>query len=183
MHEEVTEEELEENQKFRLRSVVLDEDALFLRRESDPVVFQSGQLDEETQELITALKTTLLEKDALGLAAIQLGQLKNVFVMRKPFNSFNVLTVINPRIIHGGPKFSVRAEQCLSIDYLPNNIKGARVKRFSEVYVEFTDQNGEEHTDELFVGLDARVFQHEYDHLNGKLIIDEPGFQGMERAF
>jgi len=180
-------EETEENQKFRLRSVVLDEDAMFLRRESEPVVLlESGQLDEETQELIVAMKELVLGKDALGLAAAQVGVLKRLFVMRKPFNSppgHPLIVVVNPRLIRGGPKFSVRAEGCLSIDYFPDHIRGARVKRHSEIYVNYTDQNGADHVDEILIGMDARVFQHELDHLNGKLMIDEPGFQGMERAY
>ena len=179
----VDKEKEEKAEKFRLRSVVLDQDALFLREESKTVILgMDGTPDDDTLELIQEMKRVVMEKDALGLAAVQLGQKKRVFVMRRPFNSMNLDVIINPRIIRGHGH-SIRAEGCLSIDYFPSNIKGARVKRMSEIFVEFTDVNGHQHTEYNMVGMDARVFQHELDHLNGKLMIDEPGFQGMERAF
>ena len=186
--EEVQTDEPKVEEKFRLRSVIIDQDALFLREESEVVpltTIESGAnvMDKETSELAAALKTRLIEKDALGVAAIQLGVKKRMFAMRKPFSSDRIVTVINPKIDRVGPKFSVRTEGCLSIDYLPENIKGALVKRHSEIYVSYTDQDGIDHKEEMLMGMDARVFQHELDHLNGKLMIDEPAFQGWQRAY
>ena len=50
-----------------------------------------------------------------GVAAIQLGEKKRMFAMRKPFNSENIIIVINPTIVRPGPKFSIRPEGCLSM--------------------------------------------------------------------
>lgn len=195
MHEqkiESTETETEtEEKKFRLRNVVSDQDAMFLREKSEPVAFaiadNSGNvcLDKDTTELIQVLKDYVMEQDGLGMAAIQVGVKKRVFVMRKPYNTENLLVVINPKILRGSGK-AVGVENCFSID-LPSAVKGARVQRQSLIYVNYTDEDGEDHKEELLVGMDARVFQHELDHLDGWLMLDDQTprgrFRGWMRAY
>lgn len=188
MNEESTETtQPEEESKFRLRTIISDQDVLELRSESEPVAFaviDSGAavLDKDTNELIAALKDYIIENDGLGMAAIQLGVAKRVFVMRRPFNSDQLLVAINPKIRRGSGK-STKAEGCFSIPNMPGD---AMVQRFSTVYVDYTDEDGVVHEDEMMVGVDARVFQHELDHLDGILMIDSKssgrGFKGW-RAF
>lgn len=178
-------EKTEVEEKFRLRSIIVDEDAMFLRKESEPVSFGLGDssgrayLDGDTNELIQALKEYILEHDGLGMAAIQLGVQKRLFVMRKPWNSDNLLVVINPEIVnvHGKSK---KVEGCFSLP-MPDNM-GAYVERPSQIDVRYLDKAGETHEDTLF-GMDARVFLHEFDHLQGKLMVDEPHFQSWRRLF
>lgn len=191
MHEEETEFTETEVEKFRLRNVVSDQDAMFLREKSEPVVFaiadNSGNicLDKDTTELIQALKDYVMENDGLGMAAIQLGVKKRVFVMRKPYNTDNLIVVINPKILRGDGK-AIGIENCFSID-LPSTVKGARVQRQTRIYVNYTDEDGVDYKDELFVGMDARVFQHELDHLDGWLMLDDQTprgrFRGWMRAY
>ncbi|MHA2063519.1 MAG: peptide deformylase [Candidatus Thorarchaeota archaeon] len=194
MNEEKTETPTteEEEKKFRLLTIVSDQDIMTLRGVSEPVIFAIGDnsgkiwLDKDTQELIQALKDYVIDNDGLGMAAIQLGVQKRVFVMRKPFNSDNVIAIINPRLIRGEGK-STKAEGCFSIPNLPENVKGARMTRMSRIVVDYTDEEGIDHKEEMLVGMDARIFQHELDHLSGSLIIDDTTptgkFRGWERLF
>ena len=181
MNEEQVETVEEEEQKYRVQTILSDSDVVILRNPSDPVSFVDGALDEETQELVENLRASVVELDGLGMAAVQLGVNKRVFVMRQPFSSNKFLTVINPKIIRGHG-FSTKSENCFSIPSLPGNVKGARVKRMSEIVVSFYDVNGVEQETTL-VGMDARTFQHEFDHLNGILMLDKPKFQGWDRLF
>jgi peptide deformylase len=166
----------EEVQKYRLRTILSDEDTMLLRSRSDDVALvfadNSGNAypGPETRELIKALKDFIIENNALGMAAIQLGVSERVFVMRRPWSSDQLMTVINPVVKRreGGSK---KAEGCFSVP-VPDNMQ-ARILRASRIWVSFTDENGVEHDNELLIGMDARVFQHELDHLNGSLMIDE----------
>lgn len=186
-NEERTETPVQEaEQKFRLRTIISDNDVMDLRKPSEEVALVLGDSsgraypDKDTVELIEALKSYVIENDGLGMAAVQLGVHKRVFVMRRPFNSDQLLVVINPRV-RRGEGGSLKAEGCFSLPDLPAD---PMVRRYSMIWADFTDENGEEHTEEMFVGMDARVFQHELDHLDGILMIDQKpnkkGFQGWK---
>lgn len=191
MNEETTTETQTEEveQKFRLRTIVSDQDVLDLRTPSAPVVFavadNSGGcvLDKDTQELIQALKDYVIENDGLGMAAVQLGVHSRVIVMRRPFNSDQLLVLINPEI-QRSQGTSVKGEGCFS---LPDTPGEAMVRRASTIFVNYEDEQGVKHEGEMLVGMDARVFQHELDHLNGILIVDTKpnklGFQGWKRGY
>lgn len=177
-----------EEKKFRLRTILSDTDIETLRKVSTPVAFILGDnsgkayLTKDSQDLIQALKDYVLTNKGLGMAAIQFGVTQRVFVMRKPFNTDNLLVVINPEILRGN-KLTVKAEGCFSIPDMPLGVGGARVKRFSRIFVNYTDEYGVDYKEEMMMGMDARIFQHEFDHLNGILLLDEPKFQGWERSF
>ena len=195
MNEETTETtktEKQEEQKFRLRTIVSDQDIMTLREKSVPVTFAVGDnsgkafLDKDTTELIQALKDYVVENGGLGMAGVQLGETKRVFVMRWPHSSDKIVTIINPRLIRG-EGHSVKAEGCFSLPDLPSNVVGARVKRMSRIFVDYTDEEGMNHNEEMLMGMDARVFLHELDHLEGSLCLDESmphgRFMGWERSF
>ena len=59
------------------------------------------------------------------------------------------------------------AEGCLSVPYFYSD----KVPRYSEIQYRYTDNNGKTHQG-IASGLFAHIFQHETDHLNGKLYID-----------
>jgi peptide deformylase len=100
------------------------------------------------------------ENKALGLAMPQIGISKRGFVA---WIKGEARIIINPRIL--SPKGTVRGtEACLS---LPNQ-KGA-VARYKRLKAVFTDETGKRRALDL-KGLDAVVFQHELDHLDGILI-------------
>ena len=187
MNEEKTEATTTEEAKFRLRTIVSDQDAITLREVSKPVAFTYGDnsgaafLDKDTAELIQALKDYVVENDGLGMAAIQLGVAKRVFVMRQPFNGNRIVTIINPQIIRGNGS-RIKGEGCFSVPNLPDSIGGVLVKRMTTIFVNYDDEKGERQTEEMFVGMDARIFQHELDHLNGITMLDDTRFKGWDRT-
>lgn len=110
----------------------------------------------------------------LGLAAPQVGLTKNFFVMREnitstvePMMNKELFAVINPVIKKIYPKKSIYKEGCLSV---PDQI--AYVERAKAIKVDYTDENGVRHTGVRFQDANAVVFLHEYDHLQGKTMLD-----------
>ena len=174
------ENQITETSKHRLITILNDQDTLLLRERSEPVSFavlEMGQLalDKTTSEAIKALKDYVSEHNGLGMAAIQLGVKLRLFVMRRPWNSNKIITVINPKILNGEGK-AVKAEGCFSVP-LPQTVNGGLVERMSFINVSYENENGEQ-IEDMLVGMDARIFQHELDHLNGKLFLDGKKFRG-----
>ncbi|MFA5759790.1 MAG: peptide deformylase [Clostridia bacterium] len=122
--------------------------------------------DKKTNALLSSLGFILFKNiNALGIASPQIGILKRVFVIRLDRLTPEGLTlqVINPKVIGIGEKV-IEEESCLS---LPNKI--VKVERFKEVTLFYKDSEGKDQ--ELVAGGQlARCIQHEYDHLEGKLI-------------
>jgi len=112
--------------------------------------------------LISAMFETMIACRGVGLAAPQVGINEQIFVVD---TGKEVFAAINPKIIKGSGS-DVMEEGCLSI---PRVL--VEVKRPKTVWVEFTDQENRQVKAQL-TGLTAKVFQHEYDHLHGKLILD-----------
>jgi peptide deformylase len=166
----------------RVLTILNDQDVMTLRTKSMPV--EQHPLSKETQDVIATLKRVIVERNGLGMSAIQLGIAKNVFVMKRPWNSQQLVAIINPKILRGSGS-STKQEGCFSIDLPPNTI--ALVRRMSMIYVQYTTEDGHLEDNELMVGMDARVFQHEYQHLQGELMIDEGNkygtFVGIKRSF
>ena len=112
--------------------------------------------------LIAAMFETMIASKGIGLAAPQVGINEQIFVVD---TGKEVFAAINPKIIRGSGS-DVMEEGCLSIPRVLVD-----VKRPKTVWVEFTDQENRQIRTQL-TGLVARVFQHEHDHLHGKLILD-----------
>lgn len=172
--------------KFRLLTVQTDEDVHLLRKKSQRVSFvvadNSGKsvMMPEDRELLTALRAYVLENDGLGMSAVQLGVHKSMFVMRKPWNSNNIITIINPKFKRGIGK-SKKIEGCFSFPTLADLGAYPLIERYSQIWVDFENEDGEVFKDEFMIGLDARIWQHEYDHCNGILMVDSKGFKGWAR--
>jgi len=98
----------------------------------------------------------------VGLAAPQVGINEQIFVVD---TGKEVFVAINPKIIKSAGT-ELMEEGCLSIPRVLVD-----VKRPKTVWVEFTDQENRVVRVQLN-GLVGRVFQHEFDHLQGKLILD-----------
>lgn len=109
--------------------------------------------------------TALAQKDpvALGLAAPQIGVLKRVFIarIRNKFKPF-----VNPKIIKLSKDRANLLEGCFSV----HGIYGS-VLRPAEVDIEAHDQYGKKFV-KHYKGLEAKIVQHELDHLEGILFID-----------
>lgn len=101
-------------------------------------------------------------EDCAGLAAVQIGYLVKAFVVKNPkTEKFQVF--INPFILKRSTETYETEEGCLSLDGL------RKVIRHDWVEVIYNDRDGK-YTKERLTGLKAEVFQHEFDHLMGKLI-------------
>jgi peptide deformylase len=144
----------------------------------DPVLRQSAQpidcvQDAQVQTLITNMMTTLVQSNGVGLAAPQVGQsLQLLIVASRPNPRYpnapemEPTAMINPRLVAHSGEVVRDWEGCLSIP----GIRGL-VPRYKEIDVEYIAQDGTLHQQRLtdFV---ARIFQHEFDHLNGLVFLD-----------
>jgi peptide deformylase len=111
----------------------------------------------------------------VGLAATQVGVLRRVFVFQ-PNPERDPVAVVNPRITERGAETSVDDEGCLSL-------QGVRVpvERATTVTIEAQDASGATVTYDL-EEYEARVAQHEFDHLDGVLIIDHTDDEHRKQA-
>jgi peptide deformylase len=112
--------------------------------------------------IVSCLYDTLLETPGWGLSAPQVGINEQIFVITIGKDR---MAVVNPTIITKEGE-EVKEEGCLSIPGIKVN-----VPRPEKIQVEFLDLQSETQV-MLLSGVWARVFQHEYDHLQGKLILD-----------
>jgi peptide deformylase len=141
-----------------------------LRRHAQPVAEPAGA---ECRELIAAMKATLAETQGVGLAAPQIGEsLRVVIVASRPTPRYPHAPLMEPTVMIN-PSFTPLAETmekdwegCLSIPGIR-----ALVPRFRDIRIGYTDERGQAVEARLqdFV---ARVFQHEFDHLNGLVFLD-----------
>ncbi|MDR3047554.1 MAG: peptide deformylase [Bacteroidales bacterium] len=140
-----------------------------LRRQAVEIDPKSGELP----QFIADLFETMYHDNGVGLAAPQVGKSIRVFVIdTAPFTETEPdfqpvkLALINPVILEEYGDDSIFNEGCLSIPDVH-----ADVTRKSTIKVRYCNENGET-VEQIFDGLTARVFQHEYDHLEGKTFID-----------
>jgi len=138
-----------------------------LKQESDPVEF----FDDDLHAFIADLEETRQAGPAaVGIAAPQVGHFQRVVILdcsqtRKPVPNHGYLILINPEITHWDG-FELGREGCLSVpDYTGNVIRAERIKLVAQ------DTQGESHEYEM-EGYEARVLQHEVDHLDGLLFLD-----------
>ncbi len=115
--------------------------------------------------LVDAMFTTMEEADGVGLAGPQVGVSEQIFVVDTR-NEGERLAFINPEIIETGIDLVPYEEGCLSVPGVYHD-----VMRPSTVTIQAQNVNGKAFTLKA-EGLLARVIQHEYDHLFGKLFID-----------
>ena len=139
---------------------------LKIRLQEDPCLRQKCNLVQKVgipeRLIVSSLLDTLQDYNGWGLAAPQVGVNEQIFVITI---DGDILAVINP-VITKKIGTSVMEEGCLSIPR-----KQIKVERPEEIEVEFLDLHGQTVVMKLS-GVWARVFQHEYDHLQGVLITD-----------
>jgi len=120
----------------------------------------------EMQQLMDDMIVTMKKAGGVGLAAPQVNHSLRMFVM-KSWPGVPLTVVINPRVEYierDGTKNS--SEGCLSI---PG--RTVTVPRYKKIHLTYFNRKGEFITEEVG-GFKAIISQHEYDHLNGVLIID-----------
>ena len=136
----------------------------------DPVLRKKTEEIKEVTEDIKQLALDMLETmyaaPGVGLAAPQIGlSLKMCVIDIMPDGKKEPHILINPKIIDGTDMVELE-EGCLSFPKIYE-----KVKRFNEITAEYTDINGKLRTVKVR-GFLAKAFQHEIDHLNGKVFID-----------
>ncbi len=130
---------------------------------------------EGLDQLIEDLFETMYASEGIGLAAPQVGKSLRIFVVdtspmadddEKPELKDFKKAFINPVIIEEFDEPLTYEEGCLSLPQIREE-----VVRPSQVRIEYYDENWKLR-EEVYDGLRARVIQHEYDHLDGRLFVD-----------
>lgn len=121
----------------------------------------------EAKMIADQLITTLIPlMPAAGLAAPQIGISKQVFIYSWDRSIENMEVAINPKIMLFDPKTHMSWEACFSTMQANNISQAALVTRAQSLIVEYFNLNGDIVKKKL-EGFAAKVFQHEYDHLQG----------------
>jgi peptide deformylase len=134
---------------------LIDYDSAILEKELAPFDFVNPPID--PQELALNLLETMRHHKGIGLSANQVGLPYRLFVMEGD----PAFACFNPKIVDVSEEVIPLMEGCLSYPGV-----AAQVKRPAHVRVRFTSPDGNVMT-RKFTGMTARIFQHEYDHLQG----------------
>ncbi|NQT86593.1 peptide deformylase [bacterium] len=133
-----------------------------LRKKSEPVV----EITDEVIERVKGMFATMYETNGVGLAAPQVGWNVRLCVINPtPDDPSNEFVCVNPVITEMGGDL-VAEEGCLSLPDVHGN-----VRRHENVTCKYYDLDGNLHEVQA-TGLLSRIFQHELDHLDGRMIID-----------
>src|SRR3954453_17692220 len=141
----------------------------FIRRWGDPVLKSRAtdvdRFDDTLRNQVARMAGIMADALGVGLAAPQLGISQRVLVYRVGQDA-PVIALVNPEVEGTGDDEEPLDEGCLSIPGIE-----VEVERPIHVRVRALDEHGDERLVEAS-GLEARVIQHELDHLNGVLILD-----------
>lgn len=160
---------------------ILDEKDKLLRKVSKEVTFPLNNEDKKLiKDALTYLEMSQIEKynkkydlrAGMGLAFVQLGVLKRIFVIVEEVDEgkFEKYVVINPKIKSMSEEliYVGEGEGCLSVNRETEGI----VPRHARITVEAYDEDGNLYTFRAREEL-AVAFQHEMDHLDGILFVDK----------
>ena len=152
-------------------SKLLEPNNILLRTTMESV---SDNCDREKvrQDLIDSME----HYQGVGLSANQIGIAERVFIMYEDINTRKVLTCFNPKIVEVSKEQVSIDEGCLTYPGV-----WLKVKRPVAIKVEFEDEKGEKHN-RAFDGLSSRIFQHEYDHMEGTDFTQKVSRLKIERA-
>ena len=126
----------------------------------------------DVKKLVANMFETMYNAQGVGLAGPQVGLSQRIFVVdAEPMDEENLKgfkkVFINAQILEEtGEEWSME-EGCLSIP----DVRG-EVARKPKIKIQYFDENWKEYTEE-FDGMAARVIQHEYDHIEGKLFTEK----------
>ena len=115
----------------------------------------------DRSELAQTLVENMLHHRGVGLSATQIGISERAFAMVSDIETMQVIVVFNPKIIKEYDRKEKMEEGCLSYPEL-----FLKVKRPDKIVVKYEDVDKKTHKIKL-TGLASRVFQHEYDHMEG----------------
>jgi len=151
----------------------------FIRRYGDPVLKSRAtpvdRFDETLRNQVARMAGIMTDAFGVGLAAPQLGISQRVLVYRIGQDA-PAIALVNPEVDWKGDESEQLEEGCLSIPGIQLD-----VDRPVHVRVRARDEQGDERTVEAS-GLEARVIQHEIDHLDGVLILDRASREARKEA-
>jgi peptide deformylase len=163
---QIRSEELDAEREARRRAALS-----LVRQYPDPVLRMKAkdvdELDDSVTGLVERMTALMEEARGVGLAAPQVGVLRRVLVYRVG-DEEPALALVNPRVISASEEVEASDEGCLSLAAATVIVE---VERPTAVTVEALSPTGEDVRIEA-EGLEARVIQHEIDHLDGVLTID-----------
>ena len=133
-----------------------------LRRAAAPV----EAFDEELEGIVEAMFERMVASKGVGLAAPQVGLKKRILVLNATGEPKDDQVLVNPTILDKFGEETVFEEGCLSFPGIY-----AEVKRPESCRVRAFTVKGEEQ-ELTFDGFPSRIVQHEYDHLEGVLLVD-----------
>jgi peptide deformylase len=150
-----------------------------VRKYGDPALRSRARsvevFDDALAEEVRRMGELMADSLGIGLAATQLGVMHRVLVYRvEPDAPLGVL--VNPELEWMGDELETLEEGCLSLPGV-----GVDVERPVYVRVRAVDEHGSPLTVEAS-GLEARVIQHEIDHLDGVLILDRTSRDQRKQA-
>lgn len=146
-----------------IRNVVTEGDEI-LRKHCKEVKEITPRIKETLEDMLE----TMRESMGVGIAAPQVGIMRRMFVAQPdPYDEERVFFMINPVMLEMSEEKELGPEGCLSVPDMVGD-----VERSVKIKIEATDLNGERKVYD-FEGFDARVMQHEYDHLDGILYTDK----------
>lgn len=133
------------------------------------------RFDDDLARLADKMAHLMHDARGVGLAATQIGVLQRVFVFQRADDE-DVTTIVNPEIVSRSKDTVVAEEGCLSLQGVL-----VPVERAVAVTLEGQDEAGAALTLEL-EEMDARVVQHELDHLDGVLMIERTDDESRRQA-
>ena len=115
----------------------------------------------DRHHLSRVLIDNMIHHNGIGISANQIGIWERAFAMVKDIENNEVMVCFNPRIVKSYAEEVEMEEGCLSYPDL-----FLKIKRPDKIVVKYEDENKKTHKIKL-EGLASRVFQHEYDHMEG----------------
>ena len=151
----------------------------YVRKFGDPVLRATAlpveRFDEELKSEGARMGVLMHDALGVGLAATQLGVLHRVLVYRA-YADDPVTALVNPVLEWTSEELETAEEGCLSLPGVH-----VEVERHARLRVRAQDEPGAEREIEA-EGLEARVIQHEIDHLNGVLVLDRISREARKEA-
>ena len=122
---------------------------------------QSCSYNLDRHHLSRVLIDNMIHHEGIGISANQIGIWERAFAMVRDLENNEVMVCFNPRIIKSYSEEVEMEEGCLSYPEL-----FLKIKRPDKIIVKYEDEDKKTHKIKL-QGLASRVFQHEYDHMEG----------------
>jgi peptide deformylase len=132
------------------------------------------QFDDDLRRLSERMSQLMVDASGVGLAATQVGVLQRMFVFAP--DGDRILTLVNPELVSQSDETDVEDEGCLSMQGVT-----VSVERPIAVRIQGRDERGKKVAYDL-EGMAARIAQHEFDHLDGTLILDRTTPEDRRKA-